>query len=1419
MPTKTERILSYLPQTFRALPRPSVLYSLVDAFGSELLKGENSLAAVMLAHWVDHADRGAELIDDLARIGALYGLAPRPDESVEEFREHLKRYIRTFIEGTVTVQGALRITAEALALHIADDYAQMDCWWHRDTDALVTRESQGADAARLVLGITETLVEGSDATAAEFTGNLDLSAGIDLRQADNLHLAVDGAAPVTIALTTGAVDASAVSLDEISSAINNALGQTVAGHDGRRVRLVSPTQGPASRLDILDGPHDAASTLLALPPRHYTGHDAAPAQLRAQKEHGGGIDLSQERFLRLFIDGAHLAEIDCAGAIPADTSLDEVCDAINNALGFTLADHDGARLSLTSPTVGLGSRIEFFKAAAQDAVERLFGSVAPLILGSDAAPARLVGAVDLSPGIDLSTAANLALRVNGGAALTINCAGVDPARTLLPEIVAAINTALGLELASHNGRRLILSSPAGGASASIELAFADEGDASEFLLGLKPRFYQGSAARQAQVIGQPDLSGGADLAALHQLHLAVDGAPPVLINLRAAAADRRQVSLGEMITAINDTLAAPVAGHDGRHLLLTSPTSGASSRLAVQALELHQVRRFLTRTPILDEAAPAVFGVIAAEARGTPATGARLTGSVDLSRGADLRDGRFLRLALDDGAPMEIDCAGPRPRATPLVEITKAINGTLGAEIAAHDGRYLSLASASSGAGSRVRILPSQGLDARELLLGLPEGTVRGKAATGVAFTGTVDLSEGVDLPAHAAVKIGIDGETPVDIALTGEDPVHKNLNQLMLTINLALGQNIARHDGRYLSLYSPSIGTLSRVEFAAPSGSDAGLQIFGIAPPRSYQGEDARPAQLLGIKDLTGGADLRVRRFLRLGIDDQPPHDLDCASGTADPAAATLDEIIAAINIQAGAEVATHDGSRLMLTSPTSGAAGRLGLAAAEAGDAALKLLGPGISDARGSVPAPAVLAGEVDLLAGVDLSRRSLLRLAVDGGRAADVDVAGAAPGRTFGDEIVAAINRVFPGLAALTDDDRLQLTSPLSGEDSRLSLIPLRHLEVIEYPPAPREVSAVMRYGEALDLNNDGAADVYAEAEFRTEQGVVGPSVADVAAGWRIALLIALNPGERARVWRDAANEIRAERIAVDGARHPMAANKIHLEGEHSGILRLARGRNRWLFVNCLGHRFNSAHFDSGRFTGGLCRTRGIFNLSRFFRLADGPLAPVFAWPPGADPEPPTHISLHWVEHQPGAFTVNLPADLPPRFGGRFNEARFALPDASPEFYPFSVTEPDSDPDYLPTRLNTSSKLVKAQIVPNVPLGWQPLAMPFRKARSLSLGSNGQAARIYLTEEGFQGFLEIEAKIPGAAGNRIRIAARKSGAALFDVSLEFEGGRFENARGIVLGAPLPALTSDLLKPSTIGLLQAKAAGIEVKITRDRT
>lgn len=58
MSGKTDRILGYLPLLFKASSRGSALRALVGAFGDELSRAENGLAATMAAAWVDHADRG-----------------------------------------------------------------------------------------------------------------------------------------------------------------------------------------------------------------------------------------------------------------------------------------------------------------------------------------------------------------------------------------------------------------------------------------------------------------------------------------------------------------------------------------------------------------------------------------------------------------------------------------------------------------------------------------------------------------------------------------------------------------------------------------------------------------------------------------------------------------------------------------------------------------------------------------------------------------------------------------------------------------------------------------------------------------------------------------------------------------------------------------------------------------------------------------------------------------------------------------------------------------------------------------------------------------------------------------------------------------------------------------------------------------
>jgi hypothetical protein len=148
--------------------------------------------------------------------------------------------------------------------------------------------------------------------------------------------------------------------------------------------------------------------------------------------------------------------------------------------------------------------------------------------------------------------------------------------------------------------------------------------------------------------------------------------------------------------------------------------------------------------------------------------------------------------------------------------------------------------------------------------------------------------------------------------------------------------------------------------------------------------------------------------------------------------------------------------------------------------------------------------------------------------------------------------------------------------------------------------------------------------------------------------------------------------------------------------------------------------------------------------------------------------------------------------------------------------------SDPKFLVKLINGESGdppsvFVKATLVGSVELGWTPAHMPLRKPQFLTLGGPGRAARLYLREDGLNGFIKLEARIEGAWGNEIAVSARPAGPAIYDVSVYYRGGCFEQARSIVLGTAKERF-SDFLQPGPTGVLQAKAAGVRADVTRDR-
>ena len=653
-------------------------------------------------------------------------------------------------------------------------------------------------------------------------------------------------------------------------------------------------------------------------------------------------------------------------------------------------------------------------------------------------------------------------------------------------------------------------------------------------------------------------------------------------------------------------------------------------------------------------------------------------------------------------------------------------------------------------------------------------------------------------------------------------------------------------------------------------------------------------------------------------------------------------------------------------------------------------------------------------------DLSERRSLRLAVDGGLPLDIDIAGSAPASSTLNEIVARLNTVVPGLAAATDDARLRLTSPTAGPQSRLSLLPNRTLDLIEYPPRLiADPPRTLQHGAQWSLVNASAAGSNVTIDLLAPQGVVGPTFVNRTTGQRLRVLTAAPPGGRLRIWNEAGGALHAVVTAVDGSETPVppdgllsgplgaqlilkrgaasalsggaagtsaqlqlndpaapalavlralrqgaAGNTVrvtvaeasmdgqdipeptgqstrlvgriredgasyqlvglsdaalaHLRpgpavaltalvdrvvavsgtlyraqagmpllvvrsaaalfdvtlsdgsappevylgvtigwpaDEQDGLvsrvnradsylawaehvsktdaLRVPAGRSAYVYLDCYGARFDRdqvADLPRGidtRFPGAVCRERGVFDVSRFSPLAGEAEEAVFA-APGPITDGLVEVTTQREEYQPGTLVVNLPADLPPDLGARFDLSRFGSAGDQSELFEGFVTEPTSDNQHPLQRIGKDkSRLVKASVVQRVEIGFQPVSLPFRHPRTRTLrgGTASEPARLYLKDDDVADLIKLEACEPGDAGNAIAVTVTKVDPAHFDMTISYQGGLFESARLVALigqsgvAPTLPASAADLLKPGPVGVLHAKAAGVHIAVTRDRT
>jgi hypothetical protein len=273
---------------------------------------------------------------------------------------------------------------------------------------------------------------------------------------------------------------------------------------------------------------------------------------------------------------------------------------------------------------------------------------------------------------------------------------------------------------------------------------------------------------------------------------------------------------------------------------------------------------------------------------------------------------------------------------------------------------------------------------------------------------------------------------------------------------------------------------------------------------------------------------------------------------------------------------------------------------------------------------------------------------------------------------------------------------------------------------------------------------------------------------------------------------------------------------------------------MLAQCNDARFNSAFFNHAEFSGGVCNEAGIFDFSRFNATGDDSSSSraealvrgLTRFAPLADP-PPINLSATWQSHQPGTFVVNLPADLPPQFGARFNDAHFGSKNPDSETFKGLVLDPPNDTQYVATVLSKAgnhSALVYAQAVAAVPIGWEGQSVPFGqpRRRQLTGGNTQRAAALYLQEHGVPGAVAIFARSPGLHGNDVSVSVRYANPGVFDIDVNFAPARFECARAIAYAGRIFSADEDPIPtgaPVPIGVVQAKAAGIHTAVTRERT
>jgi hypothetical protein len=458
-----------------------------------------------------------------------------------------------------------------------------------------------------------------------------------------------------------------------------------------------------------------------------------------------------------------------------------------------------------------------------------------------------------------------------------------------------------------------------------------------------------------------------------------------------------------------------------------------------------------------------------------------------------------------------------------------------------------------------------------------------------------------------------------------------------------------------------------------------------------------------------------------------------------------------------------------------------------------------------------PAVLQGILSLNRPVDLSGRSQLLLRVDGGEAREIDCRGETPARTQPDEVVERLNRVFPGLAQLDETRRLTLSAR-----NQVELLALRYFTLHEFNPvSTHSPETPVRQRLVWSVFNESVREEPFEWRLLSLRGIDRPRLTR-GGGWVQAntvvpagftLHIRLDDDGQVSAWMDAPGRARYELSTEAEPDHPPQIEFF----PDPQVLRLPPGESHWQYRDCYGDRYDEASFGRrrgrqprrvpGYYAGGrVCHTPGVFNSSNFYQEEEG-YNTVFGSVEEID-RPQASTSFAFRVHQPGRFELQLPADLPDRFGGRFNLARFGQGSETGIIYPAAIFDLPEDEQALDEQVNRKTGMLVAELALDPDDRFPQHPVPFNELRPFAGGGPDTYAGVYLFQPGVDGFVLLRTREVGEWGNDIRVAAPESETpGGFDVTIIYTGQiPFENARQKVEDQ----------------VILARAAGIEVQVTR---